>query len=79
MEVKQDLHCRIQALAERGAVFEEGAAYEDNDRDAEDAKLILQSRDPAAYEAQRQGARFVQHRVVRPERRHWVASMQGFM
>lgn len=79
LEVRMELHRRMEALVKSGQTFEDHAAYVDNDRDAEDARLILQGKDPAAHEAQRNGARFVQHRAIPVEKRHWVASMQGLM
>jgi hypothetical protein len=41
-DVRRDMHRRIQALCISGKVFEDDAEYQDNEKDAEDAKLIVQ-------------------------------------
>ena len=42
MDVRREIHRRIQALCASGKVFEDDAAYQDSEKDAEDARLIVQ-------------------------------------
>ena len=41
-DVRREINRRIQALSDSGKTFEDGVEYQDNDKDAEDAKLIVQ-------------------------------------
>lgn len=76
-EVRRDILRRMEALFKSGKTFEDGAAYVDNERDAEDARLIVQGVDPASVEAARRGDLFFESREIPIERRHWMATMQG--
>ena len=41
-DVRREINRRIQALSESGQIFEDHAAYNNSEKDAEDARLIIQ-------------------------------------
>ena len=78
-EVRRDIHRRIECMAKRGGVVEEGAEFKDCEMDALHARSIVQGIDPTAAASGAAGGEWKESREIVPERRHWVASMRGFI
>lgn len=74
-DVEAEIHRRINALGKSGNMFEENASYAHDQQLAADAPLVVQGIDP---QAARSEDRFVRSRVIVPQRKHWMASKQGF-
>lgn len=74
-DVEAEIHRRIHSLGKSGKMFEENASYTHDQQLAADAPLIVQGIDP---QAARSEDRFVRSRIITPQRKHWMASKQGF-
>jgi hypothetical protein len=76
-EVGEYIWSRIQALGKSGRQFEDGVEYINDERDADDARDIVQGVDPALRSGSAAGGSFSARRCIQVERRHWIACKQG--
>lgn len=78
-EVGEHIWSRIQALGRSGKQFEDGVAYVNDEKEADDARDIVQGIDPAlrSQGCGGGGGGFTARRSIPIERRHWIACKQG--
>lgn len=75
LEVEADIHRRIHSLGQSNLKFEPSAKFACDEKLAADAPYLVQGMDP---EAMRSCERFTTGRKITVQRKHWVASMQGY-
>jgi hypothetical protein len=75
-EVGEYIWGRMRALGRSGGQFEDAVEYVNDDREAEDARDIVQGIDPA-LRGSAGGGFFSARRSIPVERRHWIACWQG--